>query len=543
MEQAVKQRRGLLKRLWSFLQKYGALCLVLFTVTGVCFLFSCRKSGMFIDEIYTYGLSNSHAGPYVRDAAGGSLKDAVLTRQDLFSYMTVDEGEGFDFGAVVYNQTQDVHPPLYYWLFNMASSLTPGVLSKWTGLVLDYLIYLCALWLLYLLSVRLFGSRAVGAAAAALYGLSVIGLSTMLMIRMYVLLTALTVLLAWLTAGLLESRRLWYCPLIGLCIFLGLMTQYYYVFYAFFLCGFVVLALLFQREFKMAGVFSLCAFAGVGLLVAAFPGCLDHLFADALVSGGNALENLGDVGQYAGRMLIFLRDTGHRMKGAAAVALLAAAGLVLGCRRLAAVIRDRRVSLLPLLVILPAFPAFVLVALISPVSEIRYIYNIIPLFILAVCYLLMLLERCTDTLPHPRARKAGMVLLVLAVSLWYARCLPPDYLYPEHREYNAAVAAHGEDPCLYLTGYVAPITQDLLQLLAFEDVFVTESPASPALDRYLEDRGSPEECVVFIDISSFWSSGFDPAEMLPQLLSETYFTSYERLYQYGLSDTYLLTVD
>ena len=37
-----------------------ALVLVFVIVTGVCFLFAGRKSGMFIDEIYAYGLSNSH---------------------------------------------------------------------------------------------------------------------------------------------------------------------------------------------------------------------------------------------------------------------------------------------------------------------------------------------------------------------------------------------------------------------------------------------------------------------------------------------------
>ena len=140
-------------------KKYWAVALMFLTVTAVCLLFSCRKSGMFIDEIYTYGLSNSSYAPYITDIKGGSALGQVITRQELFDYVAVTEGEGFDFGSVYYNQAMDVHPPLYYWLFNAVSSLFPNSFSKWTGLALDYVIYMLALLCLYRLVKTLFGSR------------------------------------------------------------------------------------------------------------------------------------------------------------------------------------------------------------------------------------------------------------------------------------------------------------------------------------------------------------------------------------------------
>ncbi|MEI3101614.1 MAG: hypothetical protein V8T45_07435 [Oscillospiraceae bacterium] len=36
----------------EFLKKYAAVCLMFLIVAAVCLMFSCRKSGMFIDEIY-----------------------------------------------------------------------------------------------------------------------------------------------------------------------------------------------------------------------------------------------------------------------------------------------------------------------------------------------------------------------------------------------------------------------------------------------------------------------------------------------------------
>ena len=51
--------------------KYLALVLVLLLVSAVCLLFSSRKSGMFIDEIYTYALSNSDHAPFLIDLKNG----------------------------------------------------------------------------------------------------------------------------------------------------------------------------------------------------------------------------------------------------------------------------------------------------------------------------------------------------------------------------------------------------------------------------------------------------------------------------------------
>ena len=91
-----------------------------------------------------------------------------------------------------------------------------------------------------------------------------------------------------------------------------------------------------------------------------------------------------------------------------------------------------------------------------------------------------------------------------------------------------------------MTGYFAPVTQDLLQLLTFDDVCVAEDASSPLLKGYLEEADS-DECVVYIDISDFWGSGFDPDEMLAELLAETDYTASQHLYHNALSDTYLLT--
>ena len=59
--------------------------------------------------------------------------------------------------------------------------------------------------------------------------------------------------------------------LIGVTIYLGMMTQYFFVVYAFLLCAAYDLYLMFRREWKNVAAFSLPALAGVGGMLLTFP--------------------------------------------------------------------------------------------------------------------------------------------------------------------------------------------------------------------------------------------------------------------------------
>ena len=526
----------------DLIKKYGALFLALVLITGVCLFFSARKSGLFIDEIFSYGLSNSHYAPFLGDAQGG-LENTVLSREELRDYLVVRPDQRFDFGSVYYNQTRDVHPPLYYWLLNAVCSLTPDCFSLWSGLVLDLLLYLVTALLLYFLVLTLFGSRLNAAATTVLYGLCAVGLSTMLMVRMYVLMTALTVLLALLTAKLILAPKTLYFPLVGLTIFLGLMTQYYFVFYAFFLCAAYVLYAFVHRSWRSLLYFSACAFAGVALLVLAFPSCLDQLFADHIVSGGSALENLKNTAQYGRRfshIADYLRFTGMRAPRYLAMAL--AAALLLSSPLLIRVSRKQSPDLRSLWILLPAYLAGAVVVILSPVNEERYVYNLIPLYVATLSLGIYLLFFALGSFPRADLIKPTLFLAVLAFAVLMARTVQPEYLYTVYRDYDHAADEFHESPCIYLdNGYHEPLTQDLLQLLYFEDVLVTPSGSEPAVQDYLARYPDAENCVVFVDIDRFWSSGYDPDTVLPVLLENTDYSSYELLYWNYLSKAYVLS--
>ena len=522
-------------------RRVWALALALILVTGVCFLFSCRKQGMFIDEIYTYGLSNSSYRPFLSGLKYQRIDHHVFTRSELLDYVSIMGDEGFDFASVYYNQVNDVHPPLYYWLFNIASTFARGRFSKWTGLVLDGLIYLGCAAMLYALVRRLGGSRYNAAAAAVLYGLSVIGLSTMVMIRMYVLLTFFTVVLAYFIACLMRQFRPITCVFVGLTLLAGLMTQYYFVFYAFFLCAAYVLWALLKKEYRALAWFVPCALLGALALLLVFPAALNHLFSGELVSGESAVDNLKNFAQYPARLKVFVGAARHGLKAAIFTGLAALVALALCFKKLRAAAREKAFRLDWLVLIVPAFVTFVLVAVISPVDEARYIYNLMPIFVLAVSFLLYLLETACGDFPSAPRVKALVFLAVAALALFQARSAPPDYLYPEHAAYNAALSAHRDDPCVFFAEpewAFVPMTEDLIQLLIFPEVYVTDEKDIAGMLDYV---GDADEVVVYIDISQFWSSGYDAEEVLRRLAAETDYKTAAPLFETGLSTTYVIS--
>ena len=522
----------------NIFKRYLTLILALVLVSSVCCLFAGRKEGLFIDEVYTYGLSNSYYTPFVADIKDGNMIDKIITHGELLDYMTVGEDDAFAVGSVYYNQSKDVHPPLYYWLFNFVSSLDRGSLRYTAGLILNYIIYIAALVFLYKLAYSLFDSRSIASAAVVLYGLSVIGLSTMLMIRMYVLLTLETVLLAYFIVLLMRERKKTYYFSIALTIFAGLMTQYYFVFYAFFVCLAFLIHELVKKNYRSAILFSVSALLGVAALFLAFPPFIRQLTADALVSGGSALDNAKNTTMYFSRLSGFIADAVHRMKAIVIAALVFLLVCIIRLPQIAAAVKSGKISFKGFLVIIPAFVTFAVVSIVSPVNELRYIYNIIPLFALCVCSLLYMAEVSFKETKKSPAIKNGILILFAALALWEARCLPPDYLYDEYSDYDALLMQHSNAPCVYFdNNYSSSLTYDMMQIMLFDDIFVTNDTASSAMKDYI---GDSDEVVVFIDISKDWASGYDSKEILDGLLRNTDFTSAESLYSNGFSDVYLL---
>ena len=525
---------------------------------GVVGLFACRKNGLFIDEVYSYGLANSSYAPYLTDVKGGRLTDQVFTPEEVNDYLSAGLTDAFSFSSVYYNQTKDVHPPLYYWLLHTVSSFFPGTFSIWIGTGLNIGIFFLSLLALYFFVKRLFGSIPIAAVSVILFGTSVLSLSMVMMIRMYTLLAFFTILLASITMRILQDpeNNLLY-PLLTFIVFCGMMTQYYFAFYAFFLCALTVFYLIFKKRWNSLLWFSICAVLGVVLMIAVFPASIRQLFVGngQVVGGSTVLDTLRETSAYRQRIEEFwkvrfkLKGLSITLLSAAVLALLLSVGVVRAAKA-------GKIRFDALLLILPVIPAFLFTAIISPVLEQRYVYNLIPIAVLGCCFLLHIAEEGYKAaiISRTEGKKAAAVsyfsgvLLVCAVSVLSILCakrLPPDNLFADHRILNELCDAHASSPCVYISNekFASP-TQDLLQLKRFDSFFVTNNPSSQKMKEYI---GDAEEAVLYIDTNKFWSSGYDADSVLSEFAESTGLTNSRLLYSFsyegidGLSSTYILS--
>lgn len=214
-----------------------ALLFILILQAGVMCWFGNRKQGYFIDEIYSFGLSNGYYKPFIT-SYGDKIFDQWADKTVIDDYMTVQKGERFAYGSVIYNQSQDVHPPLFYLLLHTVSSFFPGRYSKWFGIGINLVCFLISGGFLWLLGSRLMKCPWLGLVPVTIWGFSAGAVSYTIYIRMYMVMTLFTVLSGYLHERMEEEGQTWLkLLLIFVVTVCGLLTQYYFVIYAFFLSG------------------------------------------------------------------------------------------------------------------------------------------------------------------------------------------------------------------------------------------------------------------------------------------------------------------
>ena len=529
----------------EIVKKYGLSLMLIMVILGVCLFYADQKSGMFIDEIYSYGLSNSEYAPFVTNLKGGDLTGQILTHEDMHNYLTVQAGEQFHYGSVYYNQTQDVHPPLYYWLLHTYCSIVVEGASKWIGLTLNFILFALTLWVLYRLVLRLFENQKLALMALALYGLSTIAISTVLMIRMYMLLTFLTVLLAyWIIYLLREPERTVTYVWIFLTVFAGMMTQYYFVFYAFFVCvAFDVYALI-QKRYKMMIRFSCAAILGVAVMVLVYPACIDHLLADKQVSGRSVIQTIQDVGAYQSKLHNYLYQLNYYSRVISRTGKILCVLLLIGGYWIIKAPKQGRTGMDAMVILLPAVFAYGIIVISSPMLPLRYIYNLIPVLVCSICFLTHLVLRALPDKLWASWLQTTVVVAVMALSFVTAIRVTPEFLYPEHEEYTKLAQQYSEFPCVYFEkNRVAPITQDLLQLSEFQDVFVASDTESHALVPYLSTHQNGDQVVVYVDTTEdlLYFSGLDADALLTEFQSSFGYSECEQLYTFNGTMVFLLS--
>ncbi|MGN0377715.1 MAG: hypothetical protein ACI4ED_08770 [Suilimivivens sp.] len=284
------------------------LLLLLLQIATLCY-FGGRKSGFHEDEFYSYYSTNKTAGLFVNDRQW-------MDRDSFRNDFVVLPGEQFRYGVVKQMQSWDVHPPLYYYILHTVCSLFPGVFSKWLGISVNLIAFVpCFLLLAYLVYHTVVReeneeSRKKGIILSFLtclsWGFSAAVVSGVMFIRMYQWLTLFVLLCACLHIRAIRKKDygLRFLIPLALTVFLGFMTQYYYIIFHFFMgAGFCFLLL---KEKRIKELFAYGLSCGAGLLGAVlyYPASLSHIFRG--YRGTEAVSEFSNAGNTLDRLKFFL---------------------------------------------------------------------------------------------------------------------------------------------------------------------------------------------------------------------------------------------
>lgn len=281
----------------------AAFLILLLLQLAVLLYYGSRKAGFHEDEFYSYYSTNKTAGLFVNDR---QWQERDSYRNDF----VVLPGERFRYGVVAQMQSWDVHPPLYYFILHTVCSLFPGVFSKWLGIAVNVIAFIpCFFLLRYLVYATMKQEKQASFLAFAVclfWGFGAAVISGVMFIRMYQWLTLFILLCACLHVRAMEKQDFgirFLLPL-GITVYLGFLTQYYYiVFHIFMGAGFCFLLLKNKKIRELLAYAMTCA-AGLGAAIVSYPASMAHIFRG--YRGTEAVSEFSDAANTAGRLRFFI---------------------------------------------------------------------------------------------------------------------------------------------------------------------------------------------------------------------------------------------
>ena len=258
---------------------------ILFIIVQICFciFLANKKNLVFGDEVYSYGLANSENYSFLdykpfHEYAG----DTWVNKDYYYNYVSVDKGADLSFKAPYINQENDNHPPLYYCLLHLVCYLFAGSFTKWTGIGLNLFILVFLDLVFFYIAMYLYrGDYIKSIFTIGMWSFSAAGISNILYIRMYLLLTFFILVYVAIHVGIAKDKKLSLVSYLELflCVVFGGLTHYYFYPYVFFFSLFICIYLLCSKKFKQLFLYSLDLCSAFILNLVIFPATITHIFS------------------------------------------------------------------------------------------------------------------------------------------------------------------------------------------------------------------------------------------------------------------------
>ena len=183
MQGNMRKKASISKTIYSLLARYGLELFVLLLCTVVLCMGISQKEGYHMDELLSFELANAKFNPWIvptqpegrlakfvrNEIEGASLGETIANFRDVVAdvlenrgesrlltytadvyeepvwihrdtfrdYITVGDGDAFNYLSVYFNVKDDNHPPLHFMLLHTMSSIFRGSAAPFVGCVIN----------------------------------------------------------------------------------------------------------------------------------------------------------------------------------------------------------------------------------------------------------------------------------------------------------------------------------------------------------------------------------------------------------------------
>ena len=332
----------------KYLKENKFIILTIVILCGLMFYFINQKQGFHEDEIFSYGSSNykydnvyrwfgyaeANQDILYKQVLTGSLsnrinnlikyktnieyfnKDEILSKEiptwkykeDALEYLAIQKGDVFNYFSVYQNQARDVHPPFFYYLVHLTSTLFYNNFTKYIIFSIN-LVFFIGVLLIIKKIVESLNHKELVIPTMILYGASMGCISTVMFQRMYMMVTFFSILYLYFIIKFIKDDfkvkdKFWFI----LTIILGFLTQYYFCIYIVLIFIILSIYLLLNKKYKKWFDFLKLHVISALIGIVIYPFCIEDIFFSYRGIGSSEaktktfLESL----QYYGNQLIDL---------------------------------------------------------------------------------------------------------------------------------------------------------------------------------------------------------------------------------------------
>ena len=456
---------------------YNIITIIILIITVVfMFYWIGKKEGFHEDEIFSYGSSNykwdnvfQAAGKsdflnrtiekyVIGDSIGKTIENIVyyLSHQDEFGklageihsgdkpvwktsedakdYVTIGKGDVLNYFSVYYNQSRDVHPPLFYMLVHLVSSIAYGIFSKYIIFSINLLFFVLSFVVIKKIF-EMFNKKWLGLIALVLYGLSMGAASTVIFLRMYMMITFFGIAYLYVNLKILKNnleitkKEKWQ---LFWTILLGFLTQYYFCILVFGIFVLMFIRFIQKKQYKMLKKYIIIHIVSALVGIILFPASIYHIFFS--YRGVNLIGNERSILQTITFYLERICEA-YSINNILIYAILALGVIGVIARVIIAKKNNKKIKNLfaYLVIIIPTLIYFLVVVKMAPDIEekyaMRYIMPILPE--LAIIFVLAL----EAIFRNKKVSYAVTTVAVLIVTISGMVTNEPKYLYKGYNKY------------------------------------------------------------------------------------------------------------